>query len=90
MSVSINRKLKKCLFPLEWKIKQKLGIISPTAVIRHTMLQWCWGTTIGIQKGKLDSIHRLPFSPIIHIRSDYAELSRTPFEVWCDVYDYGR
>lgn len=44
---------------------------------------------VGIQRAQLEAIHRLPHSPILHVRSHYEKLSATPFEVWANDYDYG-
>lgn len=71
------------------RVKAKLGIIRPSSVWSKLGLEFMHGATTGIQRAKLKAIHRLPYSPIIHIRSDYEKLSRTPFEVWENDYDYG-
>lgn len=89
MPVSTHKKLKSLDSTLMCRLKFKLGIIKPSSVWRKFGLEFMHGSTTGIQRAKLRAIHRLPYSPILHIRSDYENLSRTPFEVWENDYDYG-
>lgn len=89
MPVSTHKKLKSLESTLMCRLRSKLGIISPSSVLNKIALFWRYGATAGIQRAKLRAIHRLPYSPILHIRSDYENLSRTPFEVWANDYDYG-